>query len=209
MATAARTQVARVRSSSQSGTHKAIEAILHPLTHLQGEWRRAAWALLRDLLQSWQDPQVSLKDIEKAVQNWCRQYCGDDLVGKHEAEWIILTCQKLHVQPFPDVQAFLDEQLAALAQGKRDLRKLAGMKKEICAFFENLTDTELFLLASIEYHWGRSDMTKFWDRLHENFDDEELLEEKAAGLENDPRLGVLVQAFRLGKSAYATYAPAS
>jgi DNA-binding transcriptional MerR regulator len=206
MTTAAKTQVTRVRNSSQNKSHKAIEAILRPLTaHCQGEWGRTVLAFVRDRVQSWQDPQVSLKDIEKAVQNWYRH---DSFSAKLEAKWVGEVCQKLHEQPFVDVKEFLDEQLAALAQGKRDLRKLASMKKEIIAFFENLTDAEQLLLASTQFHCARSRMTQYWDWLHQTFDDAELLEEKAAALENDPRFAVLVRAFRLGRSAYAAYAPA-
>jgi hypothetical protein len=206
MKSATATQAKRVRTCRQNRTRKAIEAILRPWWDFQGEYARQLWPFVRDLLRSWQEPKVSLQDIQQALYEREGARVANATVAKMHCDSLLSLCQTLHQYPFEVVKAVLDDQCTLLERGKQDLEELAGMKREIRTIFDGLTDREQFLLGSVAFHESRSESTAFWNEIAGRFTNLELLEKKAAALKDDPRLGPLVHAFHLGKIAYAAYA---
>ncbi len=197
------------------------EAILDDLRFAlatRGTYQQHLLPFIRELLEWWQDPDVSTADIEQTVQDWqadeypkCSAEEGQD--GEEgDASFldvfgsqIVDMCLKLHEHPFEMVQAVLDDQCSKLAQAKRDENTLAVLEESARAVYDNLDDRTRYIVGALVHLKGRFNDIEYWDDIYNQLADPEFLEEKAADFAEDPQIGTLVKAFRMGEIVSAAH----
>jgi DNA-binding transcriptional MerR regulator len=176
----------------------------------RGSYQQQLLPFIGGVLRQCRDLDLSPADIEQIVENWQRDqdpHASDDESRVLEMfhNRIVDMCLKLREHRLENVQAVLSEKCAELAEARRDENYLAVSEKQIRTACRALDDRTQVVAGIFLYmgSFGRFNTISYWDDICERLADPEFLEKKAAAFADDPQIGVLVKAFRMGETVSA------
>ena len=190
------------------------------VTALMRRWRCELPCAIGEWVRKCREPDADIDGIRLRIasqlQEWLGHGFGDDdpaiaWLDDDEARDIIRKGDEDLIQEYldlcQDIAAFPEETVATVFSDWQRLWGDASTAEDRLALLEEparqavraaLGDRARYAFALVGYLKDREGFLEYWNDIYDELVGTDLLKEKAADFEDDPQIGVLVKAYKLG-----------